>query len=513
MSGLQCHKRLWLETYRRELIVYSDSTNAAFAQGNEFGELARELIALVECDDSDSNPLGHLIAAVEEPSQAVKDTAAALNTHRVLFEPAFRYEGVFVRVDGLIRHDTGVNKEGEPSYTMVEVKAASSVKPQYIRDAAVQAWVLRGTGLNVTRIEIGHVNTAFTYDGHSYDGLLKREDVTAQVEQALMQVDGWVQTQREMLRSADAPAIDTGAQCKTPYPCPFIEHCSASQVQPQTPAIEFPVFLLPSIKGKALARKLKAVGYEDLLTVPTEQLGEFAFVQNVYRSGQAWHDAAKAKELLNAQPKPWGYLDFETISPAVPLWANTKPFAHWPFQWSVHTESSIESLDNGLDSRLDSRHRHTDFLDLSGNNPTLACVEKMLNTLDGMNTVWAYNAAFEKQAIMRMANVMPQHKAALMALADKLQDLIPIVQACYYHPAMQGSYSIKSVLPAIAPELNYHDLVGVQDGNAAQGAFFEAASPACTLQRKAELDTQLRAYCKLDTWAMVVLVQRLLNPV
>jgi hypothetical protein len=312
-----------------------------------------------------------------------------------------------------------------------------------------------------------------------------------------------------MLRSADAPDIVTGAQCKTPYPCPFIEHCSENQAEPKVAAVEFPIFLLPSIKGKALARKLKAAGYEDLLTVPTEQLGEFAFVQTLYRSGQAWHDAAMARELLNAQPKPWGYLDFETISPAVPLWANTKPFAHWPFQWSVHAERLVTPQEG----ELESRHTHADFLDLSGNNPTLACVEQMLAALSGMNTVWAYNAAFEKQAIMRMANVMPQHKAALTALADKLQDLIPVVQACYYHPAMQGSYSIKSVLPAIAPELNYHNLIGVQDGNAAQGAFFEAASPLCTSQRKAELDAQLRAYCKLDTWAMVVLVQRLLNPV
>jgi hypothetical protein len=191
------------------------------------------------------------------------------------------------------------------------------------------------------------------------------------------------------------------------------------------------------------------------------------------------------------------------------LWANTKPFAHWPFQWSVQVETFAESQGSGQENS----HTHSDFLDLSGNNPTLACVEQMLAALDGVNTVWAYNAAFEKQAIMRMANVMTHHKVALTALADKLQDLIPIVQAVYYHPAMQGSYSIKSVLPAIAPELNYHNLTGVQDGNAAQGAFFEATSTVCTPQRKAELDAQLRAYCKLDTWAMVVLVQRLLNPV
>jgi hypothetical protein len=492
MSGLQCHKRLWLETYRRELMVYGDATNAAFAQGNLFGEMARDLIAFVH------GTTGHLIEAIETPQQALIDTAAAMPLHALLFEPAFRYEGVFVRTDALIRHDHG---DAEPSYTMVEVKAASSVKPQYVRDVAIQTWVLRGCGLNVTRVELGHVDTSFTYKGESYNGLLKRVDITAQVEAQLSQVDAWVLELRNMLRSAAPPDIAVGKHCTTPYPCPFIDHCkgSAAMIELAVPVPQHSVFMIPGIKGKAFARKLLAQGYDDLLTVPADLIGDYAFVQEAHRNGTAWHDGSQAAALLNAQPKPWGYLDFETISPAVPLWAGTKPFAHWPFQWSVHM------------AQPDGTHLHSDFLDLSGNNPSIACIEQMLAALVTAQTVWAYNAPFERQAIMRMANAFPQYAGALTTLADKLQDLIPIVQACYYHPIMQGSYSIKSVLPAIAPELNYHDLQGVQDGNAAQGAFFEAVDPKCTAARKAELDTQLRAYCQLDTWAMVVLVKRLLN--
>ncbi len=490
MSGLQCHKRLWLETYRRELMVYGEATNAAFAQGNLFGEMARDLIAFAH------GHAGHLIDAVESPNQAIIDTVAAMALHRVLFEPAFRYEGVFVRADALIRHDHG---DAEPRYTLIEVKAASGVKPQYVRDVAIQTWVLRGCGLNVTRVELGHVDTAFRYNGHSYNGLLKRVDITDQVEAQLAQVDTWVQALRTMLRSDQAPEIAIGRQCTTPYPCPFIDHCKASAPANTAHAPEHSVFMIPGIKGKAFARKLQAQGYDDLLNVPPELIGEYAFVQAAHRQGTAWMDAPQAAALLNAQPQPWGYLDFETISPAVPLWAGTQPFAHWPFQWSVHM------------AQADGSHLHSDFLDLSGNNPSIACVEQLLAALATAQTVWAYNAPFERQALMRMANAMPQHASALTALANKLQDLIPIVQACYYHPLMRGSYSIKSVLPAIAPELNYHDLQGVQDGNAAQGAFFEAVAPGCTAERKTELNQQLRAYCQLDTWAMVVLVKRLLQ--
>jgi hypothetical protein len=492
MSGLQCQKRLWLETYRRELMVYGDATNAAFAQGNWFGEMARDLIAFVHGE------AGHLIETVENPNQAITETVAAMALHRLLFEPAFRYKGVFVRADALIRHDHG---EAEPSYTMIEVKAASSVKPQYLRDVAVQTWVLRGCGLNVTRVELGHVDTGFVYQGSDYNGLLKRVDITAQVEAQLLQVDAWVLELRAMLRSADTPDIAVGRHCTTPYPCPFIDHCKGQAPASAAVPPEHSVFMIPGIPGKTFARKLQASGYTDLLAVPLEMMGEYAFVQTAHREGKPWHDASKAAALLNAQPQPWGYLDFETISPAVPLWAGTKPFAHWPFQWSVHM------------AQPDGSHLHHDFLDLSGNNPSVACVEQMLTALANAQTVWAYNAPFERQAIMRMANAMPNYAAALTELADKLQDLIPIVQASYYHPLMKGSYGLKSVLPAIAPELSYHDLQGVQDGNAAQGAFFEAIAPDCTPERKAELNQQLRAYCQLDTWAMVVLVQRLLHPV
>ncbi len=499
MSGLQCHKRLWLETYHRELIVYGEASQAAFAQGNFFGELARDLIAYTEQQSS------YLVPATEDPQQALKDTAIALDSYGVLFEPAFRYEGVFVRTDALIRHDQGDN---EPTYTMVEVKAASNVKPQYIRDSAIQIWVLRGTGLNVTRVELGYVNTHFIYEGHSYTGLLKRDNITNQVENELVRIQGWIDEQRDMLRLSSPPNIAMGRHCTSPYTCPFLKHCTDNKPIDTVDIPEFSIMLLPGVKGKVLARRLQELGYTDLLKVPTHQLEHFEFVQEVYRSGQPWHNVSLAHSSLMAHPKPWAYLDFETISPAVPLWAGMQPFSHWPFQWSVHLEP-MDSYSVDLSANY---HIHHDFLDLTGKNPSLACVEKLLLTLKNVNTIWAYNAAFERQVILRLAKFLPQYSLALQQLAAKLQDLIPIVQSCYYHPAMQGSYSLKSVLPAIVPELDYQNLQGVQNGNAAQSAFFEATSMHCTPERQVQLNAQLRAYCQLDTWAMVVLVERLLTP-
>lgn len=511
MSGLQCHKRLWLETYQRELINYTQASHAAFAQGNHFGELARHLITHTEQQAS------HLVATTEDPQQALQDTAIALNNYPILFEPAFRYEGVLVRIDALIRKDNGIH---EPTYTVVEVKAASNIKPQYIRDSAIQVWVLRNIGLNINRVELGYINTEWVYKGTDYNGLLKRKDITDSVEKELPSIQKWVEEMRTILRQSNPPNIATGLHCNSPYSCPFLQYCSQNTNQNSlinanhTP--QFSINLLPGVKGKTLAKRLQILGYTDLLTVPVEQIEGFEFVQTAYRSGQAWHNIELAKNSLLIHPKPWAYLDFETLSPAVPLWAGMKPFSHWPFQWSVHIEmesSALNPIDEiKTDSPLPTHYIHHEFLDLSGNNPSINCAKQLLSALKSVNTIWAYNAEFERQVIMRLATYLPEYANDLHQLANKIHDLIPIVQSCYYHPNMQGSYSLKSVLPAIAPELNYQNLTGVNNGNAAQIAFFEAISQSCTESRKAELQSQLQAYCYLDTWAMVVLVNRLLNP-
>ena len=107
-----------------------------------------------------------------------------------------------------------------------------------------------------------------------------------------------------------------------------------------------------------------------------------------------------------------------------------------------------------------------------------------------------------------LAKAVPHHKAALLSLADRLVDPMPLAKAHYYHPDQRGSFSIKYVLPLIAPDLDYQALE-VPDGMAAQAAYLEAIAPECTPTRHAQIDTALRQYCGQDTWAMVVICDRL----
>ena len=117
--------------------------------------------------------------------------------------------------------------------------------------------------------------------------------------------------------------------------------------------------------------------------------------------------------------------------------------------------------------------------------------------------IFVYNAGFEMARIRDLAQRFPRLAKALLALNERVVDLLPVAREHYYHPSQQGSWSIKAVLPAVCPDLNYGDLDGVQDGSMAMEAFMEAISPQTSAARKAKIEQQLLDYCALDTYAMV----------
>ena len=72
---------------------------------------------------------------------------------------------------------------------------------------------------------------------------------------------------------------------------------------------------------------------------------------------------------------------------------------------------------------------------------------------------------------------------------------------------MAGSWSIKAVLPTVAPELNYDSLSGIAEGSAAADAYIEAIREGTCEERRQEIRQQLLDYCALDSLAMVRLAR------
>ena len=210
-------------------------------------------------------------------------------------------------------------------------------------------------------------------------------------------------------------------------------------------------------------------------------------VRDVTLSGKAYLDRAGARRALAADSSPTYFLDFETVMFAVPRWKGTRPYQQIPFQFSVHRYSRSGSLE------------HVSHLDLSGEDPSRGFAEALAVACGKRGPIYVYNVGFERSRIIELAERFPALCGPLEAIIRRLRDLLPVVMDHYYHPSQRGSWSIKSVLPTIAPDLSYADLDGVQDGGMAMAAYLEGTSPSTPPARKADINRSLLSYCGMDT--------------
>ena len=200
--------------------------------------------------------------------------------------------------------------------------------------------------------------------------------------------------------------------------------------------------------------------------------------------------------------KSWGWprawLDFETIAAAVPRWIGTRPYQQIPFQFSLHLEAKDGTI------------THYEFLSCDGTDPRRACAEALVKMIPAGACVIAYNASFEKRVLRDLAGWFSDLAKPLLALEASTVDLLPVAREHWYHRDQHGSWSIKAVLPTIAPELDYASLE-VKDGSNAQEAWLEAAAPDCAPLRREALADVLKAYCERDTRAMVKVARALID--
>jgi len=247
---------------------------------------------------------------------------------------------------------------------------------------------------------------------------------------------------------------------------------------------------LPHHNG--LSARLREESYDDLRQVPEERLTKSLHrrVHACAQSGSAYLDPMARIQLIDL-PYPRFYIDFETYAPAVPVRAGTRPYAtQVPFQWSCHSE--------GEDGQL----RHQAFLSEGSGDPNRAFLDSLLQVLGDVGTIFVYNAGFERGRLRELAALFPELGEPIHGIMARIVDLLPIARAHYYHPDQHGSWSIKAVLPTIAPELAYDGLM-VADGRMAQSAFQEIIDPLTITEQRQALRQALLDYCERDTLAMV----------
>ena len=97
-----------------------------------------------------------------------------------------------------------------------------------------------------------------------------------------------------------------------------------------------------------------------------------------------------------------------------------------------------------------------------------------------------------------------------MGLCGRVVDLLQVIRGNYYHPGFHGSFSLKSMVPALVPDLEYDDL-DIPEGLAATAAYAGLVADKIADSDGQAIREALLAYCARDTEVMVRVFERLVT--
>ena len=477
-----CEKAFWLGAHKPELAVVDDALQNLFNTGSEVGDLAMGLFGPFE-----------EITAVHSDGKLdyrrmVEKTEYALARGVVnICEAAFCFEGNYCAVD--ILHKT------ESGYEIYEVKSSTVAdKNIYAWDIAFQKYILSCCGLNIIGVYLVCINNKYVRQGDlELDKLFKIENIEDAVNQEYPNVPANI-VAAKVIVEGEEPRTPISKTCSNPYPCVFRQYCFKDVPNPS-------VLNLMNMNYEDRFRYYHSgiVSFEDIEGLPLtpKQRMQVECILN----GEERIDTAGIKAFLDTLWYPLYYLDFESIMPAIPIYNGTHPYQQLTTQYSLH----YRETEGG-------ELQHKEYLAPSVGNPLRPLAEHLCLDIPSEACIIVYNKGFERTRIKEMADAFPDLANKLMAIRDNVRDLFdPFRSGFYYTPSMGGSFSIKSVLPALFPgdsDLDYHALDNIcQNGGDAMSLFpkLKDMNPkAETKARHALLD-----YCRLDTLAMVKVLEKL----
>lgn len=474
--AIQCNKMLWLEKNKPEEKGEMDN-QAVLDNGTKVGELAKGIFGNYTNIEYDEN-LDKMIYYTKE---ALKESS------NIITEASFKYKNNFCSIDIL--------KVNGNSVEIYEVKSSTEIKDIYLDDISYQFYILNKLGYKVTKASIVYINNQYIRHGElNLSELFNIEDVTDIVQEKQKEIEAKIKEINEYMKQKAEPKQEIGMQCFKPYQCQFWKYCTKHLP-------EHNVFQIRKMhKDKALKFYYEGkINFKDLL----EEEMNWKFKQQIEFQEFNYEphiDKQKIREFMKNLYYPIYFLDFETMQTAIPEFDNSKPYQQIPFQYSLHY---IEKENGEL--------FHKEFLAESGTDPRRKLAEQLVKDIPKDVCVTAYNMMFEKGRIKELAEIFPDLSEHLMNIHEHIQDLmIPFSERMYYCKDMQGSYSIKYVLPALFPndpELNYHNLPLIHNGGEAMNIFPKIKDMSKEEQEKARYG--LLKYCELDTYAMVKVWEKL----
>jgi len=478
LAGLQCLKRLYLQCYQPELAGEIDEQQQAlFDQGTEVGLFAQKVFPSGVLLSEDYR---HHREAVSRTKQLIGDRSIP-----ALFEAAFTFEDIYIRVDILERLPGN-------RWRMIEVKSSTGVKSYHLPDVAIQKYVLEQCGLTLSHACLMHLNRDYVYDGKHYqhDKLFTIEDLKAEIEDIEQALPEHLAQQWETLKRAHPPEIEPGVQCSDPFTCDFYHVCNAPFPE------DWPGYL-PRMGGKV--EDLREMGITSIHDIPDDfpLSASQRRARDCFTRNKPYYDdnlTATLKEL----EYPLYFMDFETLFPALPRYKGMRPYDHIPFQWSVHGKKTPES-----------EPEHYEFLHHDTTDPREPFITSLLSVLEKYDTapILVYSS-FESTRLNDLSHWFPQYAKRIAQVRKRLWDLLAVIRTNVYHPRFSGSFSIKHVLPALIPDMSYENME-VADGTAAGLAYERMLGEELEPNEREKVRQALLDYCRQDSLAMVRLLDHL----
>ena len=478
IAGCQCLKRLYFQVHQPELAARPDAADfTIIEQGHEVGMLARRMF-----------PGGVEVDGTAGLDQAIRSTKELIANSEVpaIFEGAFEHGDVIIKTDILQRRN-------ENHWRLVEVKSTADLKNHHLDDVAIQSHVLSVSGLKLASVWLAHINREYVLTGTSVDPhqFFLFRNLTTRAKNLQPELVFRLRSQFRILAMPTPPDTPTGPHCSNPIVCEFFHHCNQ-------PPPDDHIGYLPRLHASA-AEQLEEMGVESINEIPADfDLSEFQRrVCTAMQTGQPWF-SAELKTELESLKYPLYFMDFETVNPAIPRFSGMRPYDHLPFQWSVHVQRQPGSATE-----------HFEFLALDSGDPRTAFIASLGEALEeDSGSIVVYNEQFESQRLWELAGWLPAYTDRIRGIQRRLWDLLPVVRNHVYHPAFGGSFSLKAVLPALAPEMTYEGME-VPNGQAAGVAWQSMISTGVTDAERQAKRKALLEYCGQDTLALVKLLEAL----
>jgi len=475
LKGMQCPKALWFYRHRPDLFPDIPATKQhLFDSGHEVGILAQ----------------GYFEDGIEiteqynEIDQAIESTEKAVaNGYSAIFEAtACSYDGAYSRIDIL-------NKvEQSDDWDLIEVKMSTTVKEYHYDDMTFQRYAFEQAGYKVRKSILMHLNRDYEKKGNiDPKELFTLEDCTDAVCQHLSGVTETLADLLDLVNLKDEPEIDIGDHCKKPFLCDYFDHCWQ----------HIPDYSVYNIFKGARLQDLLGRNIVDVADVPVEVplRGKKVIDVMAYRNDEVYVEKGNIRGFLSLLEYPLYYLDYETIFPAIPLYDKSSPYQQIPFQFSLHIQESLEQ-----------ELIHLEFLHTKPTDPRPDFAKALIKTCGTKGSVVVYNRGFESRINRELGKSISKYRTDLENINNRMVDLlIPFRSRYLYHPKMKGSASLKSVLPAFVPDLNYDELE-IADGSTASMMYLNCIQNRVSETEKEFIYNGLRKYCELDTLAEVKLI-------